>query len=165
MRVPANITDDVPTVIIMAVSPLPKVTSSVRRKTSRSGKPCIITSSPDKRGLELEKTKGPSSTELKKTKCTKKSEHPSKQSKKPRITTKERGPTPSTSGSGPSSSQGKVTKCHQDQNAQCLYCNENFSDSVAGEIWIQCPNAKNGPTKTVPDMRSEILYVKFVLPN
>ena len=57
---------DVPTINIRVVSPLPKVTSSVRRKTSRSGITCIITSSPYKINLELEKTKGPSSKEVKK---------------------------------------------------------------------------------------------------
>ena len=64
---PADGPVDVPTINIRVVSPLPKVTSSVRRKTSRSGKTCIITSSPYKRNLELEKTKGPSSKEVKKT--------------------------------------------------------------------------------------------------
>ena len=64
---PADGPVDVPTINIRVVSPLPKVTSSVRRKTSRSGKTCIITSSPYKRNLELEKIKGPSSKELKKT--------------------------------------------------------------------------------------------------
>ena len=127
---------DVPTINIRVVSPLPKVTSSVRRKASRSGKTCIITSSPYKRNLELEMTKGPSSKEVKKN--TKESEPPSKKSKKIRSTTEEHGPTPSTSGTAPTSAQRKSSNT----NAECLYCNERFSDSLPGEIWIQCSQCK-----------------------
>ena len=134
---PADGPVDVPTINIRVVSPLPKVTSSVRRKTLRSGKTCIITSSPYKRNLELEKTKGPSSKEVKK-KRTKESEPPSKKSKKIRATTEEHGPTPSTSGTAPTSAQRKSSNT----NAECLYCNEKFSDSLPGEIWIQCSQCK-----------------------
>ena len=134
---PADGPVDVPTINIRVVSPLPKVTSSVRRKTSRSGKTCIITSSPYKRNLELEKTKGPSSKEVKKIR-TKESEPPSKKSKKIRATTEEHGPTPSTSGTAPTSAQRKSSNT----NAECLYCNEKFSDSLPGEIWIQCSQCK-----------------------
>ena len=134
---PADGPVDVPTINIRVVSPLPKVTSSVRRKTSRSGKTCIITSSPYKRNLELEKTKGPSSKEVKKQR-TKESEPPSKKSKKIRSTTEEHGPTPSTSGTAPTSAQRK----NSNTNAECLYCNDKFSDSLPGEIWIQCSQCK-----------------------
>ena len=154
---PADGPVDVPTINIRVVSPLPKVTSSVRRKTSRSGKTCIITSSPYKRNLELEKTKGPSSKEVKKNAPRKVSLLPRNQRKFGQLQ----------KNMGLHQAQVELRRLLPKGKAQtqmlnvCIVTRSSLIVSPA-KFGFNAHSARNGPTRIVPGMRSETLNVKCV---
>jgi hypothetical protein len=120
---------------ITEVSPLPQSEPRPASKNRARGQTVVLTSSPYKQQLENHKSVLSKTSATPVTKCRKKSEA----RKKREVTSRKKcEPGRKRKLSLSSKRQNKRKHPMDDTDAACLFCQDKFSSSTAGEQWIQC---------------------------